>query len=264
MRIDHDVHVHTSLSACCRDESAVPEAILARAAEAGLKLIGFADHLWDPACPGGSGWYAPQTPAHVAQVRERMPAVPPVRVLFGAESEYCGDGKAGISRQTAESLDFVLLPMSHLHMKGFVVPAELEDAAGLGALMVQRFREVVALGLATGIAHPFLPCGHPAQTDEIIGSISDGDFRACFEAAARAGVSIEITTGFFPALHGKAQPGWSDDVFLRPLALARDCGCVFHFASDTHTLAGVGSVLGLAPYVAELGLGEQHIHPRFR
>lgn len=264
MRIDHDVHVHTTLSACCKDAAAVPEAILARAAAAGLKLVGFADHVWDPACPGSSGWYAPQTPAHVARVRERMPAAPGVRVLFGAESEYCGDGKVGISRATADSLDFVLLPMSHLHMKGFVVPVGVEDAAGLGALMVRRFREVVELGLATGIAHPFLPCGHPAETDAIIGSIADGEFRECFEAAARAGVSIEITTGFFPALRGKVQPGWREDVFLRPLALARDCGCFFHFASDAHTLAGVGSVLGLAPYVAELGLADRHIHPRFR
>lgn len=265
MQIDHDVHVHTFLSACCRDPEAVPEKILARAAESGLRLIGFADHLWDPACPGGSGWYAPQTPDHVAQVREQMPVQTPVRVLFGAESEYCGGGKVGISRTTAEALDFVLLPMSHLHMKGFVMPSGVDDPAGIGALMVQRFREVIALGLATGIAHPFLPCGYPTQTDAIIGSISDGQFRECFTAAAQAGVSIEITTGFFPSLRSEEPlPGWQDATFLRPLALAKESGCRFHFASDAHTLAGIGSVQQLAPFVADLGLDEGHVHPRFR
>jgi histidinol phosphatase-like PHP family hydrolase len=265
MRIDHDVHVHTFLSACSSDPLAEPKAILKQAEECGIELIGFADHLWDPACPGAMAWYVPQNPAHVAQIREQMPEETGVRVLFGAESEYCGGGKVGISQATVDTLDFVLLPMSHFHMRGFVFPPELEDPAGIGALMVARFQELIGLGLATGVAHPFLPCGHTEKTDDILASISDAQFRQCFEAAAQAGVSIEITTGFFPSLRGKGpQPGWQDDAFMRLLALARDCGCPFHFASDSHSLAGIGSVLGLTPFVDELGLTEDHIHPRFR
>jgi histidinol phosphatase-like PHP family hydrolase len=265
MQITHDVHVHTFLSACSRDPEALPPAILAKAEDCGLELIGFANHMWDPACPGASPWYEPQTPEHIARIREQMPAATGVRVLFGAESEYCGDGKVGISRATADALDFVLLPMSHLHMRGFVAPPELEEPAEIGALMVRRFQEVIALGLATGIAHPFLPCGHVDKTDAIIGSISDRQFRDCFAAAAAAGTSIEVTTGFFPSLRSDdRQEGWHDETFLRMLKLARESGCFFHFASDAHSLAGIGTVLNLAPFVAELGLKEADIHPRFR
>jgi histidinol phosphatase-like PHP family hydrolase len=110
-----------------------------------------------------------------------------------------------------------------------------------------------------------MPCGHAERTDAIVGSISDEDFRACFTAAAQAGVSIEITTGFFPSLRSQdGIEGWQDETFLRVLHLAKACGCHFHFASDAHSLAAIGSVLRLAPFVDELGLTERDIHPRFR
>ena len=267
MMIDHDVHVHTHLSACCHDPAATPAAILARAREHGLRLIGFADHFWDETRPGASSWYAPQNLAHVESIREELGTVPAdLQVLIGCESEFGGPELVGIGAAAASRFDFVLLPMSHLHMKGFIIEAEIREPREVAELMVTRFLQLVDLGLATGVAHPFLPCGFPADTDAIVGAISDAVFRRCFEAAAAAGVSIEITTGFFPSLRGDGAPidGWSDDVFLRPLSLARDAGCFFHFASDTHTLAGVGGVLALEPYVRELGLTREHIHPCFR
>ena len=46
--------------------------------------------------------------------------------------------------------------------------------------------------------------------------------------------------------------------------LAVEAGCVFHFASDTHSLAGIGRVPRLAGVVAELGLGPGHLHPLVR
>jgi histidinol phosphatase-like PHP family hydrolase len=221
--------------------------------------------MWDRTMPGASAWYAPQDQAHVGRIREQLPAdTHGVRVLCGCESEYGGAGKVGISREVASQLDFVLMPMSHLHMKGYVEPLGLTSLEQVAALMVARFRELLALGLATGIAHPFLPCGYGDQTDAVLACISDAELRACFDLAAAAGVSIEITIGFFPGCRGGETPGFHDETFLRVLRLAKACGCVFHFASDTHALSGLGSVRSLQPYVDALGLRPGDLHPLVR
>jgi len=46
--------------------------------------------------------------------------------------------------------------------------------------------------------------------------------------------------------------------------LALEAGCVFHFASDTHSLAGMGRVRGLEPFVQQLGLTAANLHPLVR
>lgn len=263
--IDHDLHVHTALSACCKDPENVPGKIIARAAEVGLKTIGFSDHMWDSAIPGASDWYRPQDFAHLSQIRRQLPRESHgVRVLIGCESEYLGGGKAGISPEVAQQLDFVLLPISHVHMKGFVVPASLHRSEDVAALMVERFCEVMELGLATGIPHPFMPLSYGDRVDEIIGCISDGAFAECFGRAAEAGVSIEVTTDFFPGCGEGEKPGHHDETFLRPLTLARQAGCVFHFASDSHTLKRIGAVRQLEKYVQQLGITAEEIHPLVR
>ncbi len=262
MLIDHDFHVHTTLSSCCNDPKSTPENILEAAARAGLKSLAFTDHMWDSSVPGASKWYAPQDYEHIMQIRERLPEDHRgIRVLIGCETEYCGNGKVGISRATAEKLDFVLIPMSHLHMKGFTIAETITAPEDVAALMVQRFHEVLDLGLADAIAHPFLPLGFKEQVDEIVGLISDQQFLDCFGRAAELGVGIEVTTGFFPGLSSGEREGWHDSTFLRVLSLAKQAGCRFHFASDAHTLAGIGNVQNLAPYVAEIGLTREDLSP---
>lgn len=47
MKLCHDWHVHTYLSACCHEkERQTPRAILSLAKDMGVNTIGFADHLW--------------------------------------------------------------------------------------------------------------------------------------------------------------------------------------------------------------------------
>lgn len=265
MLIDHDLHVHTFLSDCCGDEEATASNIIARAAEADLKTIGFADHMWDRAMPGASGWYAPQDFDHIMQIKEQLPGdTQGVRILLGCESEYCGDGKVGISKEVAEQLDFVLLPMSHFHMKGFVEPEGTDTPRDVADLLVQRYQEVIELGLATGIAHPFLPCGHGEATDLILSLISDRAFQDCFGRTAELGISVEITPGFFPGCREGESGGFHDETFLRVLSLAKQAGCVFHFASDSHKLSGIGGVLKLEKYAQEAGITREDIHPLLR
>jgi len=260
MIVDQDLHIHSFLSACSNDPKATPENIIRAAANAGLKTIGFADHMWDRSVPGASRWYAPQDYDHIMQIREQLPDdTGGVRVLVGCETEYCGNGKIGISRETAGKLDFVLVPMDHFHMKDFVIPESVTESADVADLMTQRFNEVLDLKLATGMAHPFLPLGFKDRVDEIVALISDQTFQDCFGRAAELGVSIEITVGFFPSLQNGETEGWHDETFIRVLELARDAGCVFHFASDSHALAGIGDVRKLESYANRLGLTDAQI-----
>jgi len=266
MVVDHDVHVHTLLSACCTDEALNPRRAVAEAARLGLATIGFADHLWDSRVPGASRWYRPQDLRHVQRIRAQIPRrTDGVRVLIGCESEYCGGGKVGISPDVAQLFDFVLLPMSHFHMSGdFVRPKGVTSPKSLAGLLVERFKEVVGTGLATGIAHPFLPCGFTDRCDEILALISDAELEECFGLAAEARVSIEVNTGMFPGCRGGQMTGFHDESFLRVLSVAKQAGCLFHFGSDAHRLDQIENVLALGPYAEASGIAPPDIHPLFR
>ena len=58
--VGHDLHCHTNLSSCCKDERMTAENILANAAASGYDTVCFTNHLWDAAVEGASAWYAPQ------------------------------------------------------------------------------------------------------------------------------------------------------------------------------------------------------------
>jgi len=263
--VDHDIHTHTFLSSCSEDPEAVPERMIARAAACGLRTLGFSDHMWDASAPGASDWYRPQDFAHIAQGRAAIPAdTCGVRVLFGCETEYTGGGVVGITPEVAAQLDYVLVPHSHFHMEGFVRSAAVNTPRGIAALMLQRFAEVIALEVTSGVAHPFMPCIFTERTDEIIGTISDAAFTDLFGRAAERRVSIEITTGVFPSLGGGETEGFHDETFLRVYSLALEAGCAFHGASDAHSLEKIGHVRKLEPFVRQLGLGPADFHPLVR
>lgn len=261
---DHDLHIHTFLSTCCPDERCVPANIIPRAAEAGLRTIGFADHMWDSRVPCDSDWHRPQTFEHVSRVREQMPDdTNGVRVLFGCETEYLGEGRVAIAPETAAKLDFVLVPISHA---GFVAPAEGPRAtARLWAkMMLQWFNEAVELEAVTGIAHAFLPNRLHEHVDEIIGLIGDSAFEDAFGRAAERGVSVGVTSGAFPGGRGGEREGFHDETFLRVLTIARRAGCLFHFGSDAHDLTALDRVGKMAPYIRQIGIGPEQIHPLAR
>jgi len=264
--IDHDVHCHTLLSSCCNDERMTPPNIIAMAAQAGLSTIGFADHFWDSSIPGASPWYKGQDWAHVSKLRDQIPPdTQGLRVLFGCESEYCGDGKIGISAETASLFDFVLLPMSHFHMSGgFTRPKDLSRPADVAALLMARLREVVKIDFITGIAHPLLPIGFMDYCDEILAMLDKSQLRDTFAKAAEMNISIELNAGAFPGCNGGQTDGCHDESLLRILSLAKEAGCCFHFGSDAHSVEAFGRITKLAEYAEAIGIGQADIHPLFR
>ena len=57
---DHDYHIHSQLSSCSRDPEQTTERILQYAKDNNLTSLVLADHYWDDAVPGASGWYQKQ------------------------------------------------------------------------------------------------------------------------------------------------------------------------------------------------------------
>ncbi len=127
-----DVHIHNYLSNCSKDRAATAENQIYKAAELGLKTIGFANHIWDARVEGASSWYHKQTLEFSMQIKNQIPAdTRGVKVLIGAETEYCGRSKTlGMSAQGAKKLDYLLIPHSHVHMVNFVMddPAPMAEA----------------------------------------------------------------------------------------------------------------------------------------
>jgi len=258
--IRHDLHLHTTLSSCCRDPAATPANYLRSAEELGLAVIGFTDHLWDETRPGVSEWYRPQNLAHVMRIKKMLPSKGRVKVLFGCESEYCGNGKIGIGREAAAEFDFVLVPMSHLHMKEFVEPSWVRTPRDVAALMVTYFKELVEFDYITGIAHPFLPIGYE-NVNQILSYISKGEFEECFGKAAEQRISIEISTGHFPSINNGAETHeFNDETFLEMLSIAKKVDCRFHLATDAHELENLGRIVALEERAVAMGMGDA-IHP---
>lgn len=132
MKAFADVHVHNYLSNCGKDRSSSAGNYVKRYAELGVKTLGFANHCWDPRVEGESAWYYKQTIEFATQIRNQLPVdTMGVKVLVGAETEYCGRSRTlGMSAEGAKELDFLLIPHSHVHMVNFVMddPAPYAEA----------------------------------------------------------------------------------------------------------------------------------------
>lgn len=260
LHIDQDLHIHTYLSACCKDKGRQrPEAILRLAERMGVKTVGFADHIWvNPGQPP-SHWYRPQDETQTARLRADLSSVTTgIRVLVGCEAEMIAPGKIGLTPEYARQLDFVLLACSHLHMKTFVEQPASDAPRDVAAHLVRLFSAAVTSGMPTSIAHPFLPCGYMEQFDAIVAAIPDSEFLDAFGAAAEHGVGIEVTTGFLPA---PAQKSFSIDTPVRFLSLARQAGCRFTFATDAHDPEAQKRLPELMPLVEAVGITPKDILP---
>ena len=107
-------------------------------------------------------------------------------------------------------------------------------AAGRAALWVERLDAVLAMDLPfrnIGIAHPV--CSLIARPREMyletLRLLSEGEMVRLFSKAASLGVGIELNASDFAFSEEETE------TVLRPLRIAKDCGCKFYFGSDAHT-----------------------------
>lgn len=233
--IDFDIHVHTHLSACA-SRTAFLKDYVNQAAESGISLIGFADHSWDSAIPGASPWYQPQSYQRLAERREEAKRCfrPDVTVRLGAEGEFANE-LLGLGEDARALVDYVIIPHSHTHMKGFVLPAEC-DTPKKHALYLQKsffaLCEHPKKELVFGIAHPFFPVGESVEgMTEILSFISDSELVEAMTAARQAGLFAELNLSCF---RHTSPENASDYFYTRVFLAAKEAGAPLFLGSDAH------------------------------
>ena len=233
-QIDHDLHIHTLLSSCSRDPEQTPERILRYAKENGFKKVAVTDHFWDEKIDGPSDWYRPQDFANISRSLP-LPKAEGVTFLFGCEAEMDKNCRLGIARETVDKFDFVIIPTTHLHMRGFTIADEDDPLPRRAAVYVKRFESLLSEDLPfrkIGIAHLtcYLMAKKPSYAThiEVLDMIPDSTFYDLFRKTAKLGAGVELN---FPLSSYDEE---QREHVLRPYRIALDCGCRFYFGSDAH------------------------------
>ena len=102
----YDLHVHTALSSCAARDASIAE-YCADAREAGLPVIGFADHAWEKTVAGASPWYAAQDYERLLARRAEAECETGLKVLLGAEAEMAA-GVVAFTPHSASRLHYII------------------------------------------------------------------------------------------------------------------------------------------------------------
>lgn len=256
-KIDHDLHIHSHISSCSNDPEQTNERILRYAEENGLTTVCLTDHFWDERVDGASGWYAKQNFEHISKAKP-LPQTDSVRFLFGCETELNSQLTVGVSKDGYDAFDFIIIPTTHFHMRGYTLTEEeLASPETRAKAWVRRLEAVLDMDLPfhkVGIAH--LTCGLIAPTREeylaTLDALPDRDMEELFTKASRVGVGIELNS---------SDMSFKDEemnTVLRPYRIAKKQGCRFYLGSDAHhprTLDGAKAIFERA--VDMLGLEEK-------
>ena len=226
---DHDLHIHSYLSLCSSDPAQDPAAILEYGKKNGFHTLCLTDHTWDPAVPGASDWYRAQPCARSKSVLP-LPQIDGIRFLFGCETDMDANCVIGVSPETVKTLDFIIVPTTHLHMNGFTVKGN-ESAEERAKLWIGRFDALLDADLPfekTGVAHLTCHTVYGKRTPEVFARIPGGEYHRLFEKAAKRGIGIELN---FPA---RGMDKTAAEIMLRPYRIAKEKGCKFYLGSDAH------------------------------
>jgi histidinol phosphatase-like PHP family hydrolase len=250
--IRQDLHIHTHLSSCSDDPLQTPSNIYARAVELGLSQICLTDHFWDTTMAGASDWYKHQNLEHIRASLSDFPALKgDTEIFFGCETEYIGGEGIGISHDTAMKMDFVLIPISHFHMKGYVRPASITTADEVAELWMSRYQELLEVDLPwsrVGLAHVINCCVDELQT-EFLRNILKRPLKDLFSRTADMGISIEINASSL--FEGEAAR-MNREIYK----LMKECGCSFTAGSDAHSQEKLKVINGAFEFAETIGLGE--------
>ncbi len=231
--IDNDLHIHSKISTCSRDPEQTNERILQYAVDNGLKTICLTDHFWDSDVEGADIWYKPQNYEHIAQAKP-LPQTEGVRFLWGCEAELNKHFTLGLEREKFDLFDFIIIPTTHLHMKGMTISEE--DAAsveGRAKVWLQRLDAVLNMDLPfhkIGIAHLTCPLIAPTREEywQVLDLLPSEELERLFKKAATLGVGIELNATDMNF------PEELTDTVLRIYRIAKQCGCKFYCGSDAH------------------------------
>ncbi len=233
--LDHDLHIHSSLSSCSNDPEQTPENILKYAQNNGFNKICLTDHFWDSQVAGVSEWYAPQNYGHITTALP-LPQSDKVSFYFGCETEMDKFNNLGIARETIDKFDFVIIPTTHLHMSEFTIDPKDYSAEKRAEVYMKRLAALLNMDLPfhkIGIAHltcPLIDNSSPKAHIDIINLLNQTEFETLFGKAASLGVGIELNLPFQKYSEEELE------IVMKPYRIAKQAGCKFYFGSDAHSL----------------------------
>ncbi|MBP3382152.1 MAG: hypothetical protein J6L00_05835, partial [Clostridia bacterium] len=152
----------------------------------------------------------------------------------GCETELNKHLTLGISKEKYDLFDFIIIPTTHFHMKGYTLfEEEAASEANRAKAWIKHFDAVLNMDLPfhkVGIAH--LTAGLIAavreERKEVLKLIPTDEMKRLFNRAAKLGVGIELNAGAFKFTDQEA------DEILRVYKIAKECGCKFYCGSDAH------------------------------
>ena len=235
---DNDMHIHSQLSLCSRDPEQTPERILQYAKENGLKTIVLTDHCWNNKDIPSSDWYKYQDLEYCKRSLP-LPEYDGIEFLFGVEGEMHHSHIIPLSREDMDGLDFIVIPLTHMHMVGHAITEEEGSCPENRAkAWVERFEAFLNMDLPfkkMGLAH--LTCGLIAKPREdylkVLELLPEGKMAELFKKAAEVGVGIEINADDMKFSDEEAE------TVLRMYRIAKAQGCKFYMGSDSHHPSGL-------------------------
>lgn len=232
--IDNDLHIHSKISLCSNDPQQTNERILNYAISNGLKTICLTDHFWDEKvkCADLIDFYVKQNYEHV-KAGKPLPQTDGVKFLFGCETELTKNLILGISPERYDYFDFIIIPTTHFHMKGFTIDNNITSPEDKAKCWLERLNAVLEMDLPfnkIGLAH--LTCclidKDRKKYLQTLENIPENDALEVFKKAANKEVGIELNGSDMRFADTEA------DIVLRLYRLAKNVGCKFYCGSDAH------------------------------
>ncbi|MBR2466168.1 MAG: hypothetical protein IKB38_04475 [Clostridia bacterium] len=232
-KFDHDLHIHSHLSLCSDDPEQSAENILNYAKRYSLSTVCVTDHFWDSSVDGASDWYSGQNFEHIKKILP-LPKDDGTRFLFGCETEMNRFGTVGIFRELYDEFDFVIIPTTHFHMRGYTLTdEELESPKSRAEAWVRRFDTLLSLDIPfekVGVAH--LICAFIGMTKdtvhETVAAIPESEMYRLFKRSAEVGVGIELNASDMRSAMK------CPEILMKPFVIAKECGCKFYLGTDAH------------------------------
>ncbi len=227
---DHDFHIHSTVSLCCRDENQTPETILNFAKESGFRKICLTNHFWDEKVESEAEWRSEHYFTPLSSVLP-LPKSDNIDFLFGCETDMDFNNVLGVSEERFEDFDFIIVSTTHLHLDGNTVRNKITTPEEASFHWVDKIENLLAKDLPfhkIGIAH--LTSGHilKNRTAEVLSLISDSTMYSIFNECSRKGAGIELNIKTIDMTDEQKE------IFLRPFFIAKECGCKFYLGSDSH------------------------------